>query len=160
MRKMHTILVFAQNRKGVLERITTMIRKKMYNLEQITASDTEKLDIKRITISFSHEEGAKLPQIIAQMKKIVEVVKVKLVEPEQSLQREAGLIKLARNEKLSEILSLAQIFNAQVVHTGQDSVILQLVGAPQKLDDFLSLASNFTVLEYGRSGAVAMEKGF
>ncbi len=158
MKKMHTILVFAQNKRGVLERISMLIRKKMYNLEQITASDTEIKGIKRLTISFSHEEGAKLPQIISQMKNIVEVIEVKLVDPEMSIQREVALIKIERPKNLPELISLANIFEAKVVNTSGKNLILEVTGSPTKIDDFLNMLSPYKILKYGSSGSVAIEK--
>ena len=159
MRKLHTVLLFAQNKRGVLERITMMIRKKMYNLEQITSSDTEKEDIKRITISFSHEEEAKLEQIVSQLKTIVEVIEAKIIDHQISLLREVAIIKVKReSQKLSEIIALVDIFKAEVVFTKTDYVILQIVGTPRKIQDFISLIQPFGILEMGSSGGVAMEK--
>ena len=158
MRKMHTILVFAQNKRGVLERLTMVIRKKMYNLEQITASDTEKDGIKRLTISFSHEESEKIPQIISQIKNVVEVIDAHLVEPENTILREVGLFKIVRPAHLSEVLSLAEIFKAEIIHTTEKYLIVELVGSPTKLNDFENLLKEFKILEMGTSGAVAMEK--
>jgi acetolactate synthase-1/3 small subunit len=158
MRKMHTILVFAQNKRGVLERLTMVIRKKMYNLEQITASDTEKDGIKRLTISFSHEESEKIPQIISQIKNVVEVIDAHLVEPENTILREVGLFKIARPPHLSEILSLAGIFKAEVIYTTEKYLIIELVGSPAKIHDFKNLLKEFKILEMGTSGGVAMEK--
>lgn len=156
--KKYTILVFAQNRRGVLERITMLIRKKMYNLEQITASDTQLEDIKRLTISFSYKEAAKIPQIISQINKIIEVIEVKLVDPDLSVQREAVLIKIQRPNNLSEIISIVQIFEAKVIHTTHHNLIIEAIGSPEKLDDLISILKPYQILELGRSGAVAMEK--
>ncbi|MEI6728572.1 MAG: acetolactate synthase small subunit [bacterium] len=158
MRKMHTILVFAQNKRGVLERLTMVIRKKMYNLEQITASDTEKDGIKRLTISFSHEESQKIPQIISQIKNVVEVIDAHLVEPENTILREVGLFKIERPNHLSEVLSLTDIFKAEVIYTSEKYLIIELVGSPAKIHDFANLLKEFKILEMGTSGGVAMEK--
>jgi acetolactate synthase-1/3 small subunit len=160
MKQLHTILVFAQNKRGVLERIAMLIRKKMYNLEQITASDTDKDGIKRITIAFSHEESDKLPQIISQMNKIVEVIETKLVDPAMTIQREVALIKVKRPDNLSELLSLVQVFKGQVVHTMPDNLVIQVTGTTRTITEFLSvLRQDYTVLEFGSTGSVAMEQG-
>lgn len=158
MKKSHTILVFAQNQRGVLERITMLIRKKMYNLEQITAGDTQIPGIKRLTISFSHEETSKLPQIISQLKKIIEIIEVKIVDPNNSLEREVALIKLIRPENLSELLSLVQVFGSRVINLNDENLIIEITGNPQKINNFLSLLKSYQILELGRSGGVAMEK--
>jgi acetolactate synthase-1/3 small subunit len=156
--KKYTILVFAQNRRGVLERIAMLIRKKMYNLEQITASDTQTEDIKRLTISFSYKESAKIPQIISQINKIIEVIEVKLVDNDSAVQREAGLVKIKRPDNLSEIISIVQIFEAKVVHMTKQDLIIETIGSPEKINHFISILEPYHILELGRSGAVAMEK--
>ena len=158
MQKSNTILVFAQNQRGVLERICMMIRKKMYNLEQITAGDTQQMGVKRLTITFSHKENDKLPQIVNQLKKIVEVLEVKVVDSNNSFERETALIKLKRPKELPELISLGQIFGSKIINLSDLDVILEVTGNPKKIDNFLSLLKSYQILELGRSGPIAMEK--
>jgi acetolactate synthase I/III small subunit len=158
MSKLHTILVFAQNKRGVLERITMLIRRKMYNLETITASDTEQEGIKRITITFSQGDADKIPQIIVQIKKIVEVVSVKWVDDFQTIEREIALIKIKRPQNLSEITSLVDIFRGSVVSVSPESVVLQISGERKKTLSFIQALNQFEILEIGSSGIVAMER--
>jgi acetolactate synthase I/III small subunit len=158
MKKSNTILVFAQNQRGVLERISMTIRKKMYNLEQITAGDSEIEGIKRLTISFSHEETDKLPQIINQLKKIVEVIDVKIVDQFNSFEREVALIKLKKPQDLSELLSLGQAFKSEIININEETVLIEITGDSQKINNFLVLLKPYQILELGRSGLVTMEK--
>jgi acetolactate synthase I/III small subunit len=158
MKKSNTILVFAQNQRGVLERISMTIRKKMYNLEQITAGDSQIEGIKRLTISFSHEETSKLPQIINQLKKIVEIIDVKIVDQFNSFEREVALIKLKKPQNLSELLSLGQVFNSKLINVNEETVLIEITGDSQKINNFLVLLKPYQILELGRSGLVAMEK--
>jgi len=160
MSKLHTILVFAQNKRGVLERITMLIRRKMYNLETITASDTEVEGIKRITITFSQGDADKIPQIVSQINKIVEVVEIKAVDSQHTVQREVLLVKIARPQNLSEVTSLVDIFRGSVVDVSEKSVILQVAGDRHKTLGFLNALKQFQILEVGSSGIVAMEKWF
>ena len=158
MSKLHTILVFAQNKRGVLERITMLIRRKMYNLETITASDTEIEGIKRITITFSQGDADKIPQIVSQINKIVEVVNIKAVDSQHTVQREILLVKIERPQNLSEVTSLVDIFRGSVVDVSEKSVILQVAGDRKKTLGFLNAIKQFKILEIGSSGIVAMEK--
>jgi len=153
----HTILLFAQNKRGVLERITMIIRRKMYNLEQITASQTQIEGISRVTVTFSHQEGAKIPQIIEQLKKIIEVTDVKDISSLRNIKREIALIKVKRPSHLSEILAIVDLFKAEVVHIDEDSLIIQGVGDTHKISDFYRALQEFEILEYGSSGSVGME---
>jgi acetolactate synthase-1/3 small subunit len=154
----HTVLVFAQNNRGVLERIAMMIRKKMYNLEQITASPTETPNISRLTISFSRNESSKLPQIVSQLKKIIEVVDVRIVDPATTVIREVALVKIKRPELVSELSSVIRMFKANVVFTSQDYIIAEMTGSPENIQHFLLFLKTFEILEIGTSGGVAMEK--
>lgn len=158
MTKLHTILVFAQNKRGVLERVTMLIRRKMYNLETITASDTEIEGIKRITITFTQGDEAKIPQIVVQMKKIVEVISVKAVKSTDTVEREILLVKIKRPQNLSEITSLVDIFRGSVVDVSENSIILQIAGERKKTTSFINCLNQFEILEIGSSGIVAMEK--
>lgn len=158
MPKLHTILVFAQNRRGVLERITMLIRRKMYNLETITASDTEVDDIKRITITFSQGDADKIPQIAVQISKIVEVIDVKIVDKATTVEREILLVKIKRPANLSEVTSLVDVFRGNVVDVSENTLILQVAGTREKTTSFVRAIQQFEILEMGSSGIVAMEK--
>ncbi len=158
MSKLHTILVFAQNKRGVLERITMLIRRKMYNLETITASDTEQEGIKRITITFTQGDADRIPQIIVQIKKIVEVISVKEVQETQTIEREIALVKIRRPQNLTEVTSLVDIFRGNVVSVTNDSVVLQISGEHRKTLSFINALRQFEILEIGSSGVVVMER--
>lgn len=153
----HTILLFTQNKRGVLERITMLIRRKMYNLEQITASHAHIEGLSRITITFSHQERAKIPQIIEQLKKIIEVTEVKDISSHRNIKREIALIKVKRPSHLSEILSIVDIFKAGVLHINENFLIIESVGDTHKIADFYKALGEFEILEYGSSGSVGME---
>ena len=157
MSEQHTILLFAQNKRGVLERITMIIRRKMYNLEQITASDTQDEGIKRLTITFSHKEGEKIPQIMAQLNKIVEVIKVQNVSSKNSVKREVVLIKIKRPKELSQVVSICEIFKAEIVEINKDNLIIQGVGESKNILKLRESLSEFGILGFGSSGSVAME---
>lgn len=154
----HTIVLFALNRRGVLERITMLIRKKMYNLEQITASDTEREGIKRVTITFSHKEGEKIPQIMKQLQKIVEVLEVVDMTSTSSIKVEVGLFKLAKPDHLGDISKICEIFGAKIVHLDKISVIIQGVGSSSHLQELFSALEPYQIIEYSTSGQVAMAK--
>ncbi len=153
-----TILVFAQNKRGVLERIAMLIRKKMYNLEQITASDTEKEGIKRLTISFTFDKDVKMDQIINQINKIIEVVEVKDVSDKGVVKSESVLIKIKRPKNLAEITKILDLFKVNIMHIDSKSIILQGVGGPEETGSLIEAMKDYEILELGSSGFVAMEK--
>jgi acetolactate synthase I/III small subunit len=158
MKKTTTILVFAQNKRGVLERIAMLIRKKMYNLEQITASDTEREGIKRLTISFTHGGEIKSEQIVNQINKIIEVVEVKDVSEADVIQTEVCLIKIKRPKNISDITRLADVFRVSIVHVDEKSLIIQGVGTSKQNSALAEALKDFGILEMGSSGYTVMEK--
>jgi acetolactate synthase I/III small subunit len=154
----HTIVLFALNRRGVLERITMLIRRKMYNLEQITASDTQTDSLKRVTITFSHNEGAKIPQIMKQLQKIVEVIEVVDMTGDIAIKTEVGLFKLQKPDSLSDLSKICEIFKADIIHLDSSIVIIQGVGTSNHLKELFLALEPYRILEYSSSGQVAMLK--
>jgi len=159
MSQSHTILLFAQNKRGVLERLTMMIRKKMYNLEQITASDTQTPGIKRVTVTFSHQEKAKIPHIINQMNKIMEVTQVKdVTESTSSVKVEAGLIKINRPHHIADVTPIISMFEAKIIDVTTDYLIVQVVGSTEHVLSCKAALTEFGIQEFSSTGAVAMER--
>ncbi len=156
-KKYHTILIFAENKRGVVERISMLIRRKRYNLEQITASDTEKKGIKRLTLSFSHKEGVRIPKIIKQIKKIIEVLEVSQVCQKKDITTEVALIKIAKPKDMSLLNKITSSENISIIKSSDDELIIQAVGNPERILDIKKqVEKDFDLKEFGSSGAVAM----
>jgi acetolactate synthase-1/3 small subunit len=163
-KKEHTILVLAQNKPGVLEKISMLLRRKMYNVEQITAGATHSSDISRITITFSGYDDDKVPLIANQIAKIVEVVDSYEVKPSSALVKELALVKLAARtsngtEPDSELFTKIELFNGiQILEKTNDKYIVQIVGTSREIDSFISTVSHAAEVEVARTGSVALER--
>lgn len=154
-----TLLLFAENKPGVLNKIFGLIRKKMYNVESITAYPTETKGISRITINFSGSETTDINQIKCQIEKVVEVTKVQNVTESPAVKRELALIKVtAKNGHRAEVSQLAEIFRGSVVDVSKETMIIQIVGNSEKVDSAIKLLEEFGVVEIARTGVTAMER--
>ncbi len=155
----YTLAVLVRNQFGVLNRLTSMFRRRQFNISSITASETESEKFSRITFTFDGEEIAK-QQLINQLYKLPDVCSVKELTSDNSLSCELMLIKL-KNDPLSreEIHAAAEAFKAETIDYTKDSVVLRIIGNSRKMDDFISLMRDYTILEICRTGTATIEKG-
>ncbi|MBN2101198.1 acetolactate synthase small subunit [Candidatus Dojkabacteria bacterium] len=159
MRKNYILLVFAENKPGVLNKMMSLIRKKMYNVETITACKTETKGISRITLGVSHSEGEIIEQIIRQLQKIVEVTKVVNITESPHVERELALIKVsAKNGNRAEVSDLTSIFRGNIVDVQKDSMIVEIIGSPEKIESAVKILEDFGIEEIARTGITAMER--
>ena len=155
----YTVAVLARNQFGVLNRVTSMFRRRQFNISALTVSETETNDFSRITVVFDGEEHAK-QQLINQLYKLPDVSSIKELSADNSLSCELMLIKL-KNEISSreEIRSAAEAFKAETIDYTKDSIVLRVIGDSTKMDEFISLMRDFTILEICRTGTASIEKG-
>ena len=155
----YTLAVLVRNQFGVLNRLTSMFRRRQFNISSITASETESAEFSRITFSFDGEEEGKV-QLVNQLYKLPDVCSIKELTNEYSLSCELMLIKLKNDPAArEEIHSAAEAFKAETIDYSRDSIVLRLIGSGTKMDDFISLMKDFTILEICRTGTASIEKG-
>ena len=154
-----TVAVLVKNQFGVLNRLTSMFRRRQFNISSITASETESAEYSRITFSFDGEEEGK-QLLMNQLYKLPDVCSIKELTNENSLSCELMLIKLKNDpDTREEIHSAAEAFKAETIDYSKDSIVLRLIGNSRKMDDFISLMGDFTILEICRTGTASIEKG-
>ena len=155
----HTLSIITQNRPGVLARIAGLFARRAFNINSFSASPTERPDITRITIT-TDVAAAPLEQIIKQLNKLMDVLKIVELDPNVSVERGLVLIKVAANERTrSDVLEIVQMFRVRVVDVHPQSLTIEATGAEGKLDALLGLLRHFGVIELVRSGAVALTRG-
>ncbi len=155
----YTLAVLVKNQFGVLNRLTSMFRRRQFNISSITASETESAEYSRITFSFDGEEEGK-QLLMNQLYKLPDVCSIKELTNENSLSCELMLIKLKNDPATrEEIHSAAEAFKAETIDYSKDSIVLRLIGNSRKMDDFISLMGDFTILEICRTGTASIEKG-
>jgi acetolactate synthase-1/3 small subunit len=157
---MHTISILVRNKPGVLVRVALVFARRGYNIESLVVSaDVANGDFSRMTITCSGDPET-LEQIIKQVTKLIDVVHAFDHTGQSVYETEVGLVKLkCKVSDRTEILQIAELYSAKVVDYGMDSLILRIVGAHEKIDVFLDLLRNFTIVELVRSGKILMTRG-
>ena len=155
----YTVAVLVRNQFGVLNRLTSMFRRRQFNISSITASESESGDYSRITFSFDGEENGK-QQLINQLYKLPDVCSIKELSTDNSLSCELMLIKLKNDVAFREdIRAAAEAFKAETIDYTKESIVLRVIGDSTKMDEFISLMRDFTILEICRTGTASIEKG-
>ncbi len=154
----HIVSLLVENRQGVLARIAGLFSGRGYNLESITAGVTADPTVTRITLACTGDDVV-VEQIKKQLNRLIDVIRVNELTDAPSLNRELMLVKVsAKGSQRGEIFQVADVFKAQIMDVGHDSMTVELVGAPGKIDDLISLLLPYGIVELARSGVVAMER--
>ncbi|RPJ04846.1 MAG: acetolactate synthase small subunit [Spirochaetaceae bacterium] len=155
----HVVSLLVENHQGVLARIAGLFSGRAYNLESLTVGITTDPSVSRITLVCSGDDNV-IEQIKKQLNKLIDVIKLTDLTGLQSVHRELALIKVTvPAEKRGEIFQIADVFRAKVVDVGTEAMVIEVTGAPEKIDDMLTLLSGYTALEVARSGLVSIERG-
>lgn len=153
-----TIAVLVENKPGVLARVSSLFRRRGFNIESLSVGVTENEDISRMTIVVNGDEKV-LEQVVKQLNKLIEVIKVSDVTKD-SVERELCLVRVnAPPEKRGEIVELTNIFRARIVDVAKDSFIIEITGDEDKINAFIDLMRNYGIKEVARTGKVAMVRG-
>lgn len=151
--------LLADNTSGVLSRISGLFSRRGYNIESITAGYTANPRYSRITIVTSGDDEI-LDQIEKQVAKLVDVVDVKVLEPDSSVYRELVLIKVrANHENRRNIIEISNLFRTRIIDTSPDSLIIELTGETGKIDAFITMLGDFEILEIARTGITGLGRG-
>jgi len=155
----HTISLVVNNKPGVLVRVALVFSRRGYNIESLVVSPTVEGGFSRMTITCSGDP-ATLEQIIKQLQKLIDVVQATDHTADDAYETEIALVKLrAGLHERTEILQVAENFGAKVTDYGQDSLMLRVYGASDKLDAFIALLRPYGMRELVRSGKILMVRG-
>jgi len=155
----HIISLYVNNKPGVLVRVAIVFARRGYNIDSLVVSPGAEGDFSRMTIACSGDPET-LEQIIKQLAKLVDVVHAIDHTGDQAYGTEIALVKLqCQLDERSQILQIAEHFNAKVVDYGTESLMLRVYGASEKLDTFIELLRPFGLRELVRSGTVLMARG-
>lgn len=153
------IAVYVENRFGVLTRVTSMFTRRGFNIDALTVGETESPAYSRITISMSGDGYAR-DQMINQLRKLFNVKKVEVLEPEHSINRELMLLKVKNSsENRQDILSAVDIFRSKIIDYSAEALCIEITGDPSKIDAFVEIMKPFGIIELCRTGIVALERG-
>jgi acetolactate synthase-1/3 small subunit len=155
----HTIAVIVENKSGVLTRIAGLFSRRSFNIESLSVGATDNPDYSRMTLSVQGDEEV-LEQVIKQLSKLINVIRVSELEPHESIERELAIIKVsADKQNRSEIMQLVSVFRAKIIDVSARSMIIEVTGDEQKVDALVLLLRQFGIKELARTGKVSMIRG-
>lgn len=156
-RQVYSLLV--DNNPGILSRIAGLFSRRGYSIDSITAGMTSDPRFTRITIVARGDEQI-LAQIEKQVRKLEDVVEIKVLQDDQSVCRELIMVKIRANaSQRGEVISITEIFRARVVDVEKESMMVELTGTQSKLDAFLNLLEGYEILELARTGITGLARG-
>ncbi len=156
---LHTFVVHVEDRPGVLNRVSSLFRRRAYNITSLTVGPTDKAGISRMTIVVDTDpDGA--ARIEANLYKLVSVLRVENITALPAVVRDLAMIKVAAPAEVrTELIHLVHVFRAHVVNVAPDSLIIEITGAEDKIDSLVEVLRPYGVLEMARTGRVAMSRG-
>jgi acetolactate synthase-1/3 small subunit len=155
----HTLVALVEDKPGVLNEMASLFRRRGFNIESIAVGHSEVPHLSRMTIVVNGAD-AMVEQVRKQLDKLVDVVKVSDITEEDIVSRELALIKVKTTSSTrSEIIEIADIFRANIVDVGADSVTIEITGDEDKINSLLNLLRGFGIREITRTGCIAMTRG-
>ena len=153
----HTICCLVENKFGVLARIAGLFSSRGFNITSLAVGETEDATVSRMTIVVDADERI-LEQVIKQLRKLIDVVKVVDLAGQDSIGRELMLIKVNTSDMAakSEVMQIVDIFRAKIVDMGAKSLIIEISGDEKKIETLLELLRPFGIKELSRTGKIAM----
>jgi acetolactate synthase-1/3 small subunit len=154
-----TIVAMVRDRPGVLNRISSMFRRRSFNIVSLAVGQSEVEGMSRMTFVVSGDD-ATVDQVIKQLRKLIDVASVSQLEDESMVSRELALIRVdAHAANRAEITQIVEIFRANIVDVAPGSLIVEVTGDEDKVQSLRNLLSTFGITEMIRTGRVAMARG-
>ena len=151
--------VLVDNTSGVLNRVAGLFSRRGYNIDSLTVGETENPKYSRMTIVVTGDDDI-LEQIVKQITKLEDVRRADVLEPSDSVTRELILVKIkAEPAQRQQVISITEIFRANIVDVAKDSLMIEITGSQSKLKAFLSLVEDYEILELVRTGITGLARG-
>ncbi|MFA5868075.1 MAG: acetolactate synthase small subunit [Candidatus Bathyarchaeia archaeon] len=157
---LHTVSFLVENRPGVLFKVSNLFRRRGYNITSLTVGPVEGSPLSRMTVVVDAESRV-LNQIVEQLDKMVDVVKVKRLDPIRTLSRELLLIKLKTSDPMARIeaVNTVNAYHGLILDVEPDILIAEVTGPTDEIDEFLRKIGPIGIEEMSRTGAAAIERG-
>lgn len=155
----HTLAILVENKPGVLTRVAGLFSRRGFNIESLAVGVTENLDTSRITIVVTGDDNI-LEQVEKQLNKLIDVIRVSDIPPDESVNRELALIKVGVDStSRAEVMQIVDIFRAKIVDVGIKSLVIEVTGDESKINAIEQLLRQFGIREMVRTGKIAMNRG-
>ena len=156
----HILSILVENKPGVLTRIAGLFARRGFNIDTLSVGPTDDEHLSRMTLTV---DGAMHPidQVTKQLHKLINVLKIKDLEPADTVARELALFKVAVNDgsQRAEVMQITEIFRGKVVDVTKRSLIVEVTGTTDKIEAFESLVRPFGLIEMMRTGEIAISRG-
>ena len=155
----HVLTILVENKPGVLTRIAGLFARRGFNIDTLTVGPTDDEHISRVTLTV---DGALHPidQVTKQLHKLINVLKIRDLEPDETVTRELALFKVAVDGvQRAEVLQLTDIFRGRIVDVTRRSIIVEVTGTTDKIESFEALLRPFGMVEMMRTGEIAIARG-
>jgi acetolactate synthase I/III small subunit len=155
----HTLSILVENKPGVLTRIAGLFARRGFNIDTLAVGPTDDESVSRITLTV---DGAKHPidQVTKQLHKLVNVLKIRDLEPQDAVSRELALFKVAADgPSRGEVMQIANIFRGNVVDVSRRALVIEITGTDEKIEAFEQLVRPFGLIEMVRTGEIAISRG-
>jgi acetolactate synthase I/III small subunit len=154
----HVLSVLVENRAGVLARVASLFARRGYNIYSLAVAPTDDDRFSRITVVVD-VESAPLEQVVKQLNKLINVIKISELDPRDSVERELMLLTVkASPETRSQIIELVELFDGRVLDVGHDELTMSLDEHPSRLDDLEELIRPYGIIDLQRTGRVALPR--
>src|SRR6202789_713699 len=155
----HIVSILVENKPGVLTRITGLFARRGFNIQTLAVGPTEEDSVSRITLTL---DGAvhSIDQVTKQLHKLINVLKIRDLEPTETLARELALFKIsADGANRAEVMQVCEIFRAKIVDVSRRTLVAEVTGTQDKIDAFERLVRPFGLVEMARTGEIAIARG-
>jgi acetolactate synthase-1/3 small subunit len=155
----HTLSILVENKSGVLTRIAGLFARRGFNIETLTVGPSDNPELSRITLTV---DGALHPidQVTKQLHKLINVLKIRDLDPQETVARELALFKVSVDgPQRGELMQIAEIFRGKIVDVGKRSVVIEITGSTEKIAAFESMVRPFGLIEMMRTGEIAISRG-
>ena len=155
----HTLVALVEDRPGVLNRVSSLLRRRNFNIESIAVGHTEQPNLSRMTIIVEGDD-AKVEQVRKQLDKVIDVVKIVDITSDDKVARELALVKVKSTASTrSEIIQIVDIFRANIVDVSPGSLMVEVTGDEEKVGSLVDLLRGFGIREIARTGRIALTRG-
>jgi acetolactate synthase-1/3 small subunit len=155
----HVLVAIVMNKPGVLNRVSSLMRARNFNIDSLAVSKTDREDTSRMTITL-HGDDVAVEQAAKQLYRLIDVLKVQDVTSDPTVEHELAFVKIrATDSNRDEILRLVELSRGRVVDLADGSVIVEVTGTESEIDTFVSLVRTYGIKELVRTGAVVMARG-
>ncbi|WP_354702008.1 acetolactate synthase small subunit [Paraconexibacter sp. AEG42_29] len=155
----HILSILVENRPGVLTRVSGLFARRGFNIDTLSVGPTDDDQVSRITITL---DGANHPidQVTKQLHKLINVLKIRDLEPSETVARELALFKVAADGNArAEVMQICEIFRGKVVDVTKRSIIIEITGTTDKVEAFERMVRPFGLIEMMRTGEIAIARG-